>query len=431
MRKPLEGKEGKKRKRGNAEGSIYHMKDGRWRAAVMVGWKEGPDGRRIADRKVFTAATRHEVAEELTAALRDRNHGINIKPGKLTVGEFLAAWLEDTVRPSVRPKTYRSYEQMVRNHLAKTVPPEEWKKRKLDSVPGLKDVRLSKLTLQRVQQFFNEKLKAGNSPALVKYLRVVLRTALNQAIKADLIVRNVAELATAPKVEKQENFPFTQEQAARFLKAAMGHRLEALFTVGLAVGLRSGECSALRWKDVNLDTGAVTVKHTLQRIEKQGLVLMPAKSEKSRRKVELPALCIAVLQAHRERQQKERERAGTAWHETGYVFTSTIGTPIDDCKILKEFNALVAAAKLPKQRFHDLRHACISLLGAQGVPVRVIAEIVGHSDIRLTQNVYQHVYREAMVEAAAKMDAILSGAGAPEKPVATTVATKPVPTPVN
>jgi integrase len=153
-------------------------------------------------------------------------------------------------------------------------------------------------------------------------------------------------------------------------------------------------------------------------------VLLPPKSEKSRRTIRLPASCITALRAHRDRQGLERCLAGSSWRETGHVFASTIGTPIDDRKILKEFNALVAAAKLPKQRFHDLRHACISLLGAQGVPLKVIAEIVGHSDIRLTQNVYQHVYREAKAEAADKMDAILRTAGAAEKPVATTVATK-------
>ncbi len=112
--------------------------------------------------------------------------------------------------------------------------------------------------------------------------------------------------------------------------------------------------------------------------------------------------------------------AGADWQVTGHVFTSSIGTPIDDRKILKEFNALVETAKLPKQRFHDLRHACVSLLGAQGVPLKVIAEIVGHSDIRLTQNVYQHVYQEAKAEAAAKMDTFLtSGFGAAQNPVAT------------
>jgi integrase len=120
---------------------------------------------------------------------------------------------------------------MVRNHLSKTVPQAEWENLELDSLPRLKDVQLSKLTLPRFQQFLNDKLKAGNSPALVAYLRVVLRIALKEAVKADLITRNVAALATPPRVEKKENEPFTPDQAGRFLKAAMGHRLEALFNL--------------------------------------------------------------------------------------------------------------------------------------------------------------------------------------------------------
>ena len=132
--------------------------------------------------------------------------------------------------------------------------------------------------------------------------------ALNEAVKDDLIARNPAALATPPKVEQREITPFTAEQAGRFLKAAMGHRLEAPFTVGLAVGLRSGECSALRWQDVDLEKGTITVRHTLQRKKNEGLVLLPPKSEKSRRTIELPASCTAALKAHRERQAAEHHR---------------------------------------------------------------------------------------------------------------------------
>jgi integrase len=426
-----------KGKRGNSEGSIYKMKDGRWRAAITTGWKLNAVGVKIPVRKVLTAATRHEVAEQMTNSLRDQQRGININPAKQTVGAYLAEWLENTVKPSVRPKTYRSYEQMVRNHLSKTVPPAEWEERELDSVPGLKDVLLTKLTLHRLQKFFNDKLSAGNSPALVRYLRVVLRIALQVAVKGDLVPRNVAALTTPPRVEKMEPEPFTPEQAGRFLKAAIGHRLEALFTAALAIGLRSGECSALRWPDVDLDKAEVNVRHTLQRIKLPGegkgvLTLLPPKSEKSRRRVPLPTACVTALHAHQKRQEQERALAGSSWKETDYVFTSTIGTPIDDRKILKEFNELVKAAGLPKQRFHDLRHACISLLGAQGVPLKVISEIVGHSDIRLTQNVYQHVYSEAKRAAANTMDSILTSiANTPEKPVATSVATKLGPVSLN
>jgi integrase len=426
-----------KGKRGNSEGSIYKMKDGRWRAAITTGWKLNAVGVKIPVRKVLTAATRHEVAEQMTNSLRDQQRGININPVKQTVGAYLAEWLENTAKPSVRPKTYRSYEQMVRNHLSKTVPPAEWKERELDSVPGFKDLLLTNLTLPRLQKFFNDKLSAGNSPALVRYLRVVLRIALQVAVKGDLVPRNVAALTTPPRVEKKEPEPFTPEQAGRFLKAAMGHRLEALFTAALAIGLRSGECSALRWPDVDLDKAEINVRHTLQRIklpgeEKGVLTLLPPKSEKSRRRVPLPTVCVTALHTHKKCQEQERALAGSSWKETEYVFTSRIGTPIDDRKILKEFNALVKAACLPKQRFHDLRHACISLLSAQGVPLKVISEIVGHSDIRLTQNVYQHVYSEAKRAAANTMDSVLmSIVNTPEKPVATSVATKPGPLGLN
>lgn len=302
-------------------------------------------------------------------------------------------------------------------------------------MPGLGPTVLTKLTRQEVQHYLNEKLKAGNSPSLVRYLRTVMRIGLNQALRDELIARNPAALAKPPRVEKREVLPFNPEQAGRFLKAAQDHRLEAPFTVGLAVGLRSGECSALRWKeDVDVAAGTITVHHTLQRQKGDGLVLVPPKSDKSRRTIELPTVCVTALKKHQKRQEGERQWTGTRWHDTGHVFTTTIGTPIDDRKILREFDALVKAAGLPKQRFHDLRHAAITLLGAQGVPLKVIAEIVGHSDIRLTQKVYQHVFQPAKREAADKMNALLEDAVAKapaENGFATNIATKPAATTLN
>ncbi len=157
------------------------------------------------------------------------------------------------------------------------------------------------------------------------------------------------------------------------------------------------------------------------------MVLMPPKSEKSSRTIELPAACVTARRSHQRRQAQERSLAGTGWQDTGHVFTSTIGTPSDDRKILKEFNALVGAAKLPKQRFHDRRHACISLLGAQRAPGTSSLKSSGISDIRLTQNVPS----EAKTEAAAKMDALRTGlanapAAVPENRVATKPAFEPV-----
>jgi len=396
------------KRRGQNEGSIYQMKDGRWRAAVSVGWKANDSGDVVWKRKVLTGKTRANVQQRLTQVLRDQQRGLPIDSQKQTLSRFLNTWLANTVKPSVRGKTYTSYEQMVRNHIDKIAPPGKWSELKLDSVPGLGRLELTKITLPVLQEWMTAKVNAGNSPALVRYLLVVLRIALNEALKADLIPRNPATLATPPIVENTEVQPFTPDEAVRFLQAAQGHRLEALFTVGIAVGLRSGEASALQWPAVDLDRGEIHVRHTLQRVKGLGLALVPPKSQKSRRTIHLPDVCVEALRSHRTRQVLEREWAGSAWKETGFVFTSRIGTPLDDRRVLLEFTRLVKVAGLPKQRFHDLRHACISLLAAQGVPLKVISEIVGHSDIRLTQNVYQHVFQPAKRDAAAKMDQVFS-----------------------
>src|SRR5262245_45070875 len=132
------------KRRGQNEGSIYKMADGRWRAAVSLGWRPDGTGEVLWKRKVFTGKTRADVQQRLTEALRDQQRGLPIDSRKQTLGQFLNTWLANTVKPSVRTKTYTSYEQMVRNHLDKSMPASEWAERKLDSVPGLGRLELTK-----------------------------------------------------------------------------------------------------------------------------------------------------------------------------------------------------------------------------------------------------------------------------------------------
>lgn len=400
------------KKRGQNEGSIFEERPGRWVALITTGYVTGNDGKRRRIRKKFVATTRREVHNKLTESLEKKQRGINIAPTKLTVVTFLAEWLESTVRPSVRPKTYRSYEQMVRNHLSKTVPPEQWKAKKLDNIPGIGSIKLRALSVAMLEQFFNAKLAAGNSPALVRYLRTVLRIALNEARRRDQVDRNVAELLRPIAVPKPTVQPFTPHEAQRLLAAVKGHRLEALFKVALAIGLRHGEALALQWPDLDLKSGTVRVFHTLQRIDGE-LRRVEPKSDESRRVVPLPPICVTALKRHRENQTLERAAAGDEWQETGYVFTSRIGTPLIDRNVLRDFYALLAIAKLGRRRFHDLRHACVTLLAEQGVDHKTIAEIVGHSDVRLTKNVYQHAQQESKRAGLAKVGKFLSRSVAP------------------
>ena len=374
-------------RRGHNEGSIYQREsDGKWVASVNLGY--GPDGK----RKVIYGDTRKEVAEKLKIVLRDQQQGLPIATERQTVGQFLGRWLQDSAKPTVRASTYTSYEVFVRLHI----------------VPTLGRVPLQQLTPQQIQTLLNQKHDSGLSNRSVQYIHAVLRRALGQAYKWGLVPRNVATLVDPPRVKHSEVQPWTPDQARAFLTFVKGDRLEARYSVALALGLRRGEAIGLRWADVDLDNGTLTVRAALQRIGGK-LQLVETKTDKSRRTIQLPKVAIAALKEHRIRQLEERLLAGSQWRDSGMVFTSTIGTPLEPRNVNRRFDQLIKKAEVPRIRFHDLRHTCASLLLVQGVPMRVVMEIRGHSRIAVTMDIYSHVLPELQRDAADKMDAMLSG----------------------
>ncbi len=172
--------------------------------------------------------------------------------------------------------------------------------------------------------------------------------------------------------------------------------------------LRRGEALGLRWTDVDLDTSTLKVRTSLQRVDGR-LQLVEPKTARSRRTIALPQSAIIALRHHRVRQLQERLLAGQRWHDTGMVFTTTIGTPLDPRNVYRHFQRALAEAGLPQKRFHDLRHTCATLLLAQGVHPRGVMDILGHSQIALTMDTYSHVIPALQREAAGRMDALLAG----------------------
>jgi len=414
-------------RRGVNEGSIYEMSDGRWRAAVTTGWKTNAAGQPVQTRKVYTGRTRDEVAKKLTKALSDIQKGLPLAGERQTVAQFLQVWLDEVAKANVRPSTLASYTWLVKKHL----------------MPGLGRFSLAKLSPQQLQTFLNDRLKSGRqplprrrkadakpetpkapanpalTPRTVQHMHATLRAALDQAEKWGLVARNVARLVDAPRVRRPEVQPLTPEQAKSLLAAVRDNRLEALYSVGVAMGLRQGEVLGLRWPDIDFEKGTLSVRSALQRVNGK-LQLVEVKTSRSRRTIRLPQVAVSALLRHRARQEQERQFAGERWHETGHVFTTTIGTPLEGPTVTHRFQLALKAAGLPRFRFHDLRHTCATLLLAQGVAPRLIMEILGHSQIAVTMNLYAHVLPTMQVEVAAKMDAVL----APENPVATSVATR-------
>ncbi|HEX5709580.1 MAG TPA: site-specific integrase, partial [Pyrinomonadaceae bacterium] len=338
--------------------------------------------------------TRAEVADKLSATLSDQKKGIPIITERQTVGQFLDRWLEDCVKPTVRPNTYDSYEVHVRLYLK----------------PDLGRIQLDKLSPQQVEAFLNAQVKAGRSPRMAQYLRSVLRIALNQAMKWNLVVRNAAGLVDPPRYIKPEIEPFSIEQVQAFMDASKGDRLELLFLVMLSMGLRKGEATALRWQDVDMNSGVMRVQRSLQRIEKK-YQLVELKTKRSRRTLPMPEKVITALRTHRTRQLEERLLAAERWKDSGFVFTTSVGTPLNPRNVLRSFHRLLEKAGIPRRGVHNLRHTCASLLLEQNVHARTLMDILGHSRISVTMDTYAHVMPPTILDAANLMNSVISGRG--------------------
>jgi integrase len=376
------------RRRGRGEGCVTKRHDGRYEARIDLGWQ---DGRRRY--KSFFGPTRRGVANRLTKALRDLQRGAAVfGDERQTVGDYLARWLE-LVAPDLRPKTIKSYRQVVRVHLA----------------PGLGHLRLTKLSPDDVDLFLHRKRQQGLSPRTCQYLRAVLRAALNRALKRDLIAKNAAERADAPTIRRAPVRTFTPDEARTFLTAIASHRHYALFALAVSCGLRQGELLGLRWQDVDVDRGVLKVVHQLERRGRgQGWQLVAPKSETSRRAIRVPDPIVAILRQQHVRQLEQRLAAGGDWKDSDFVFTARHGQPLDGCRLNAIVKDLQRQAGIdPPLHFHALRHSCATFLLVQRVPARVVMAILGHSDVRLTLNTYSHVLEDLHEDAAAKMTAVL------------------------
>ncbi len=374
-------------RRGNNEGSIYQRPDGRCVAQVHVGYKAG---KRV--RKYIYGTTRREVAKRLAVVQRELQAGVAPASDRETVARFLDHWLAETVRTTLWPRTFRGYSDIVRLHL----------------VPEIGRVPLAKLSPQHVLMLQNHLLEAGKSVSTVRNVRNVLSGALDRAAKWGLIARNPVPLVDAPRMVHSEVRPLTPEQARLLLDSVRGDRLEALYSVALAVGLRLGEALGLHWEDVDLEVGTLRVRWAVQRVG-GALQLVEPKTVRSRRTVPIPKTVVELLRAHRVHQLEERLASGDRWRDSGLVFASTVGTPLEPRNVLRSFQAKLARAGLPRQRFHDLRHACASLLLAQGVNPRVVMETLGNSQISTTMDIYSHVLPVLQRDAADRMGSLLRG----------------------
>jgi integrase len=370
--------------RGKNEGSIFKRSNGRWVAMLSL---EG------GKRKTFYGATRQEAQRKLTAAQRDVEAGLPIISDRQTMSQYLETWLQ-AIEPTIEFGTWKRHREYVQLHI----------------VPILGHLRLRDVTPQQVQQLYADRLAAGLSSSTVNHLHGTLHKAFSDAERLGLVTRNVCKLLNVPRLAETDIHPLTREEVSTLLDIVSGVRLEALYLVALATGMRQSELLGLRWSDIDLDAepvGLIRVRNQLKRLN-GNWVLKEPKTRSSRRQIALPHSVVEALRRHRVRQVEERLRLGPSWQDWDLVFCNQMGGPLFARNLYRSFKELLKRGDLPDIRFHDLRHTTATLLLSARVNPKVVSEMLGHSTVAITLDIYAHVIPDMQQDAASAMGNLLS-----------------------
>ena len=377
----------RKRKVKYGGASVYRRaSDNRWVAVVELGYIDGK-------RKRATAygATRKEVEARIPELRKEGLKRLQSSGEIKTVSEFLNYWIETSVKKELALTTVESYMGVVANHVA----------------PVLGRKRLASLDRQDVQQMLEVvAMKPGVGPRSVQNVRTVLRKAFNDAVAWELIERNPVLHTTIRPVPRSNRHALTVEQAQILFTQVADDRFEALYWLAAIYGLRRGECLGLMWSDVDPDRREIRILRQIVVAGNRPLIT-ELKTKQSRRTLPLLTEIEAALGRRRLREQEERLIAGSRWQDHGLIFPSTIGTPYQPANMHKQFKRHIAAAGLPDIELHSLRHTAASFLVALNVHPRIAMEILGHTNIKTTMEIYSHAQQAGMREALESVENVL------------------------
>lgn len=367
------GQPSKRKKSSYGAGSVYPRKDGRYVASI----KDPVSGNRI-ERYAKTEKEAGKLLEDLRFQIKQNTLATGPRQ---TVEQYLTTWLEDVHKPEVEKISYIHQSGLVRNHL----------------IPALGHLQLKSLTAQHVQQLYTSLFKKGYSPGTIHGIHCVLHKALKNAVKWKLVSSNVSDQVTIPRNKKGSEgeeevaCALTAEQALHLLKVSRGHPLEAFIALALVTALRHGELTGLRWKDIDLEKRRLSVKRTVTQDWKYGFIVGDPKSKTSRRNIQLPQFVVNALIRHREMQLERKHKAGDRWEENDLVFPNRYGRYQQPSHTAIRFHKLLEQAGLPRIRIHDLRHTTASLLIlVLKMPPKLVQELLGHSTLDMTMDIYTH-----------------------------------------
>jgi len=371
-------------------GNLYQRRDGRWEGRL---WVRGPGG--SWTRRSYVGADKEDVARRLRAALVQRDGGsLPAATGRTTLRDFIDSWLPG-IESTVRPRTFVSYTQLLRDHI----------------VPELGTVSLKKLGPQHVTRLHARMKDKGRSAKTIANASAVLHLALETAVSWRLIPYNPASLVHPPRRARPEMKVLTAQQARHMVDAAdvRNDPLATLWALALGTGARQGELLALRWGDLDTDHGRLHIQRSLIYVKGELNVTAEPKTRSSSRTIHLSDGLVARLLTHRKAEAEAALRAGRSYDLAGFIFSRADGMPLSNNIVSKAWRRAVVAAGLPPVRFHDARHSVATILLERGESARLVADLLGHSNVTTTLQTYAHSTPTQHQRAAAILGEILQG----------------------
>ena len=356
----------------------------RSRNSWTIWWDEGRDqvtGRR-RQRNKSIKGTKKDAEKRLREILTSLDGGDYVQPAKLTLGEFLERWLKDHVWPYLSPETAQGYQVIVDKHL----------------IPALGKQTLHNLQPDVLQAYYAQKLasgrrdgKGGLSPRTVRHHHTTLHTALKSAVKWKLLTRNPADAVEAPRFQRREMKTLDETGLISFLESIQGSEYYPLFYTILYTGMRRSEALAVRWIDLDLVLGQLSINRTLHHLEDGTMIYRTPKTPKSRRLIALTPTNSIVLRNHYQQVKELRVELDSPLMEEDLVFSHTDGSPLLPHSITNAWKRLIKRSGYRGIRLHDARHTHVSVMLKQGVAPKTISERVGHYSVVITLDTYAHL----------------------------------------
>ena len=373
-------------------GHITQRAKGSWSIVLDLG-RDPSTGKR-KQKWVTVRGTKKDAEKKLTELQSQLDSGDYVQSAKLTLGEFLHRWLRDYVHvpPNLSPETAQGYDIICREHL----------------MPALGHLELAKVTPEVLQAYYSKALKEGRcdgkgglAPRTVRHHHTTLHTALGRAVKWHVLARNPADAVDAPRFQRKEMRTLDETGLNGFLESIQGSEYHPLFYAILYTGMRRSEALAVRWIDLDLILGQLSINRTLHHLEDGTMLFRAPKTPKSRRMIALTPTTSIVLRDHYQRVKEQRATLGIPLTAEDLVFAHEDGSPLLPHSVTNAWKRLVKRAGYQGIRLHDARHSHVSLMLKQGVDPKTISERLGHSSVVITLDTYAHLL-PGMQEAAAR-----------------------------